>query len=56
MYLTQHLDLADCKVEINLPELENPESGSKRRIAFSPLYAEINPSGSSYRVLSTKVS
>ena len=47
---------ADCKVEIDLPELENAGSGSKRKITFAPLYAEINPSNSSYRVLSTKVS
>ena len=47
---------ADCKVEIDLPELENTGSGSKRKITFAPLYAEINPSNSSYRVLSTKVS
>jgi hypothetical protein len=47
---------ADCKVEINVPDLENAGSGSKRKITFAPLYAEINPSDSSYRVLSTKVS
>ena len=47
---------ADCKVEIDLPELENAGSGSKRKITFAPLYAEINPSDSSCRVLSTKVS
>jgi hypothetical protein len=47
---------ADCKVEINVPDLENAGSRSKRKITFAPLYAEINPSGSSYRVLSTKVS
>jgi len=53
---TMILGDADCKVEIDLPELENAGSGSKRKITFAPLYAEINPSDSSYRVLSTKVS
>lgn len=50
-----HECIADRKVEINVPDLTEP-SGSKRKISFAPLYAEINPSESSYRILSTKVS
>lgn len=43
-------------MDISLPDLENAGSGSKRKITFARLYAEIKPSDSSYRVLSTKVS
>jgi hypothetical protein len=40
---------------IILPNLEETK-GPKGRVTFSPLYAEANPTESSHRVLSTKVS